>query len=1075
VTAAAVLRRVLSARGALAMAAVGMTLAGAPPSRAQLNEACTASLLNRSVQVAPDGGFELAGVPAEQGLHRVRVHCAPEGMPLSQGQSALFNLIPNGLVTLTGIDFTTLTPIPEAIDVEVSPATLTRVGQVAAILVTGILSDGSQVDMSSAADGTEYWVSNPRVAGLARLPDDRVVLVAKERGRVLVGARREGVVGAVEVDLPIPNDADGDGMTDEYESVLGLDPNDPDDALEDPDGDNLNNLQEFELGTDPFSDDTDGDGLKDGREVELGTLAFDPDTDGDGLDDGQELARGSNPFAGDTDLDGLGDGDEVAIGSDPLTANATTGVVGSVRDERDVVAAGASLIVFGRFTTTADAAGRFRFDTVPADLGPLVVVARAFRTGAGRQVLLDGESAALAPVAGGVTDAGLIRVQPMDGRISGTVLDPRGDPVPGARVTLRMGTDTRGVQADATGFFLFDRLGAGGAVVEAIDPETGLRGRRSATLPPDGEIVADVRLGAFGAAVGRVLGRDGETPAGAGVAVEVRRSGAAGPLEMTLSDRDSAYRFDFLPPGTYQIDALDAVGNRGRATVTVEETNQRIEADVVFLGKGTVTGLVEGQSGGVIAGAVVTITSLGIFDQVVPATAGADGRFSAPGVFAGPFVASARNLVTGLRGAARGEIRNEGDSDEVTIIVSENGGVTGRVFAPDGVTPAAGITVTAIGPGFETEATDADGDYLIEGLPLGTYGLVARPPGSADCGMGRVTLDAPLEVETQDLVLNGLGTLRVLVTFAGGAPAVGARLTALGRGECSGSGATVVGEDGMAVFPGFPAGPRSATARSAVGDLFGSRNSTLLPGETLDLVVALEPSGVIFGTVFGPHLRAPRAGSDGPAESSAVFLLRLNPSLDDRDGNPADLAEILFQAPTLLVTGTLWAEQPGARVDARGHLHVGYVDVRPGDVPPLFDAVDIRLGVFDLLGNPVIPSQEVAVDVDEGGSAPTLVPAVAAPTSYLAWRDFDPLGPGEHLVFLRRLNADEDADGLAPWLEAAFGTDNSLADTDGDGLLDGDEVLTHGTDPIAADTDGGGVDDGTEIANGTNPLDPEDD
>ena len=44
------------------------------------------------------------------------------------------------------------------------------------------------------------------------------------------------------------------------------------------------------------------------------------------------------------------------------------------------------------------------------------------------------------------------------------------------------------------------------------------------------------------------------------------------------------------------------------------------------------------------------------------------------------------------------------------------------------------------------------------------------------------------------------------------------------------------------------------------------------------------------------------------------------------------------------------------------------------------------------------------------------------------------------------------------------------SDSDGDGLSDGDEVVTYGTDPNEADTDDDGVNDGDEIVEGTNPL-----
>jgi hypothetical protein len=67
--------------------------------------------------------------------------------------------------------------------------------------------------------------------------------------------------------------------------------------------------------------------------------------------------------------------------------------------------------------------------------------------------------------------------------------------------------------------------------------------------------------------------------------------------------------------------------------------------------------------------------------------------------------------------------------------------------------------------------------------------------------------------------------------------------------------------------------------------------------------------------------------------------------------------------------------------------------------------------------------------------------------------------------------ADPDADGLTGCAEQYYGTLGLVADTDGDGLLDGAEVTVYGTDPTVPDTDGDGLHDGAEVnAYGTNPL-----
>lgn len=61
---------------------------------------------------------------------------------------------------------------------------------------------------------------------------------------------------------------------------------------------------------------------------------------------------------------------------------------------------------------------------------------------------------------------------------------------------------------------------------------------------------------------------------------------------------------------------------------------------------------------------------------------------------------------------------------------------------------------------------------------------------------------------------------------------------------------------------------------------------------------------------------------------------------------------------------------------------------------------------------------------------------------------------------------DPDADNLGNLDEQAAGTDPNLADTDGDGINDNDELNTHGTDPLVADSDGDGILDGEEVIEG---------
>jgi hypothetical protein len=58
---------------------------------------------------------------------------------------------------------------------------------------------------------------------------------------------------------------------------------------------------------------------------------------------------------------------------------------------------------------------------------------------------------------------------------------------------------------------------------------------------------------------------------------------------------------------------------------------------------------------------------------------------------------------------------------------------------------------------------------------------------------------------------------------------------------------------------------------------------------------------------------------------------------------------------------------------------------------------------------------------------------------------------------------DLDADNYADALEGELGLDPSNADTDADGVADGDEITLYGTQPTLDDTDGDGILDGEEL------------
>lgn len=70
------------------------------------------------------------------------------------------------------------------------------------------------------------------------------------------------------------------------------------------------------------------------------------------------------------------------------------------------------------------------------------------------------------------------------------------------------------------------------------------------------------------------------------------------------------------------------------------------------------------------------------------------------------------------------------------------------------------------------------------------------------------------------------------------------------------------------------------------------------------------------------------------------------------------------------------------------------------------------------------------------------------------------------------INPDQDGDGLSTEQETTLGTDPTIADTDGDGLFDGEESTAYQSDPLKSDTDGDTYSDGDEVRNGYSPIGP---
>jgi hypothetical protein len=107
-----------------------------------------------------------------------------------------------------------------------------------------------------------------------------------------------------------------------------------------------------------------------------------------------------------------------------------------------------------------------------------------------------------------------------------------------------------------------------------------------------------------------------------------------------------------------------------------------------------------------------------------------------------------------------------------------------------------------------------------------------------------------------------------------------------------------------------------------------------------------------------------------------------------------------------------------------------------------------------VIGPPSVTSEPAPVVAPEPVAEPAYEPAPVVATDAT-----EPVAADTAVA----TETDLDADNYADALEGELGLDPSNADTDADGVADGDEITLYGTQPTLADTDGDGILDGEEL------------
>jgi hypothetical protein len=810
------------------------------------NSNCIATIQNHSVQVNSDGTFILPNLAVDASKYRVRVICTLPDGTTQGGQTDPMLLTPGGINTITNITMGNITPLPLSLNVSLPLASLTQIGQTAQITTREEYADGSAYDGTSSSSGVVYTTSNPAIATVS--PDGLVTAVG--HGQAIITAHLEGLIGSVTANISTVLDSDGDGMPDVWEIANGLNPNDPTDANLDPDNDGLTNLQEYQLGTNPHVADTDGDGINDGAEVKMGTDPLNPDSDGDGLSDGQEVQLGTNPLNPDTDGDGIPDGIEVKLGLNPLVADPTNTIQGRVVNSSLSPVANAGVVLFQYFTATTSSTGSFAIPFVPADLGNFVAQATLVQPD---NTVLNGSSTSTSPGANGaVTNVGAIVLAVAKGVVTGNITNPKNLPVTGASVTISSPALTLSVLTDNAGTFLASNFQPGPITVSAQDPATGLRGQASGTLVGGQSLVENITLGGYGTLAGKVIGKDGVTPVGAGVTVALSGS----QFSTTTTDELGNYRFNLVALGNFSLTATDSSGDQGSTSGTLVTTGLTDGQNIYFLGQGTVSGTVTTILGQPVPTASVSLSVTGTINQQLTTTADANGHYSFSGVFLGKYSVTALSQISRLSGTTSGQILQNGATSTANIHLGASGTLSGNILRSDGVTAVPAAQVNISNTGFATTA-DASGHYTFAYVPVGNYNVNATDPATGDGGSAQTSIVSQDQQDQLNIPLLGLGQVTVNVVDGSGNPVAAAQVSlqssSLNRPAYNASSQS----NGSVVFSKVLAGNFSVSAVDPATQLSGSNTGTLTANGNVTVKVALASSGTISGTVYQADGKTP--------------------------------------------------------------------------------------------------------------------------------------------------------------------------------------------------------------------------
>lgn len=458
--------------------------------------------------------------------------------------------------------------------------------------------------------------------------------------------------------------------------------------------------------------------------------------------------------------------------------------------------------------------------------------------------------------------------------VSGRVVDEAGKPVAGARITAASASepfpvvDPRrdGVLSGADGKFTIPALAAGSYRLTASDAT-----HAAATSTPvvvDGKSARggiELVMGAGGVIRGVVTDPAGKPVAAADVRVVTRGHVDWRPRRQAFTGDDGRFVITGLPRRPVEIVAWHPSGS---SAITPADLIAKAEHELTIALE--VTGAISGKvvdragepvgdaqviaepeaTGGMDLRAVWTVRG----EQLAVTDAGGGFRFA--GLPAGSYRVRAAQPAAPEHALwqGNGTVAKPGDPP-LTLTLSADGGVTGKVAFADGTVPS--LFAVELNGGWAVPFASKDGSFTID-APDGTVIVRVTGPGF---------MPKRIETEVADGERTELGTITVepgrslsgRVLDGDGAPVAGATVAAgallSGGGaelyienESIGARSTTTGEDGRYEMTGFP--PRHLTMVAGKDGVGRSRSVPVAASKdsaVIDLV--LQPTGAVDGKV----------------------------------------------------------------------------------------------------------------------------------------------------------------------------------------------------------------------------------